>query len=249
LIDGGMACPPEDIGGTLGFEALKEAAVGQSNEHGEMILESLDGEFDPEAIDEDEIAFMLMPIQSGFRRGGGAQNRYIVPPKTVSDIDMERSLKAQGIHSIEELEAMLQKVCNEAGIIMVNRNAGSGTRLLLDRLLGDARRDMNGETANIWAVKFYLSGMNPGADINPEGSRSLNYRQRAMNSTRRAIEGGEETVAEALDLVAAKAVQGLANDLVMRSKHRVPTLVAKRLSPFCGGNYVSEQDRRQHAVD
>ncbi len=38
-----------------------------------------------------------------------------------------------------DLEALLQRVCSEAGIIMVNRNTGSGTRLLLDRLLGDAR--------------------------------------------------------------------------------------------------------------
>lgn len=81
LIDGGMACPPEDIGGTPGFEALKEAAAGQPNEHGDIILESLGGEFDPEAIDEDEIASMLAPIQSGFRRGGDAQNRNTTPSK------------------------------------------------------------------------------------------------------------------------------------------------------------------------
>lgn len=38
-----------------------------------------------------------------------------------------------------ELEALLQMVCSESDVIMVNRNTGSGTRLLLDRLLGDVR--------------------------------------------------------------------------------------------------------------
>nr|WP_298059719.1 hypothetical protein [uncultured Halomonas sp.] len=44
-------------------------------------MESLGGEFDPEAIDEDEIVSMLAPIQSGFRRGGDAQNRNTTPSK------------------------------------------------------------------------------------------------------------------------------------------------------------------------
>ncbi|MEX2575480.1 MAG: substrate-binding domain-containing protein, partial [Halofilum sp. (in: g-proteobacteria)] len=38
-----------------------------------------------------------------------------------------------------DLEALLARVCADPEILMVNRNAGSGTRLLLDRLLGDAR--------------------------------------------------------------------------------------------------------------
>lgn len=68
LLGGAMACPPEDIGGTPGFEALKAAVAGQADEHGQMLLESLDGHFDPQDMDPEGVSFMLEPIQAGFRR-------------------------------------------------------------------------------------------------------------------------------------------------------------------------------------
>lgn len=106
LIDGAMACPPEDIGGTGGYAALKAAAAGEKDAYGQELLEALGGEFDPEALDEDEIAFMLEPFQASFRRlgSGSAQPR----PTQGQPLDMEQSLKAQGIHSIEELMQALE---------------------------------------------------------------------------------------------------------------------------------------------
>lgn len=106
LIDGAMACPPEDIGGTGGYAALKAAAAGEKDAYGQELLEALGGEFDPEALDEDEIAFMLEPFQATFRRlgNGSGQSR----PTQGQPLDMEQSLKAQGIHSIEELMQALQ---------------------------------------------------------------------------------------------------------------------------------------------
>lgn len=38
-----------------------------------------------------------------------------------------------------DLQALLERVCTDPEVLMVNRNAGSGTRLLLDRMLGDAQ--------------------------------------------------------------------------------------------------------------
>ncbi|GAB2728846.1 plasmid pRiA4b ORF-3 family protein [Halomonas garicola] len=72
FIDGAMACPPEDIGGTVGYEALKAAAAGEQDEHGQELLEVLGGKFDPEALDEAEVADMLVPFQASFRRLGNA---------------------------------------------------------------------------------------------------------------------------------------------------------------------------------
>lgn len=72
FIDGAMACPPEDIGGTVGYAALKAAAAGKQDKYGQELLEMFDGEFDPEALDEEEIADMLEPFQAGFRRSGEA---------------------------------------------------------------------------------------------------------------------------------------------------------------------------------
>ena len=106
LIDGAMACPPEDIGGTGGYAALKAATAGEKDVYGQELLEALGGEFDPEALDEEEIADMLEPIQAGFRRLGDtpSQSR----PAQAPPLDMEQSLEAQGIHSIEELMQALQ---------------------------------------------------------------------------------------------------------------------------------------------
>ncbi|QOR37404.1 plasmid pRiA4b ORF-3 family protein [Billgrantia diversa] len=106
LIDGAMACPPEDIGGTGGYAALKAAAAGEKDEYGQELLEALGGEFDPEALDEAEIAGMLEPFQAGFRRQGDAPRK--LRPTQAQPLDMDESLKAQGINSIEELMQVLQ---------------------------------------------------------------------------------------------------------------------------------------------
>gem|GEM_PF-5666128 len=49
---------------------------------------------------------MLEPFQAGFRRLGDAPRE--ARPKQAQPLDMEESLKAQGIHSIEELMQVLQ---------------------------------------------------------------------------------------------------------------------------------------------
>lgn len=110
FIDGAMACPPEDIGGIPGYAALKAAATGEQDEHGQYLLESLDGEFDPEALDEEEIADILVPFQAGFQRlGEGSREPGQALPQQSQSLDMEQSLKAQGIHNIEELMETLQE--------------------------------------------------------------------------------------------------------------------------------------------
>lgn len=68
LLDGAMACPPEDIGGIPGYEALKAALAGQADEHGEMLIEAIGADFDPAAFDKETAAASLLPIQAGFRR-------------------------------------------------------------------------------------------------------------------------------------------------------------------------------------
>ncbi|MBS62581.1 plasmid pRiA4b ORF-3 family protein [Salinisphaera sp.] len=68
LLDGAMACPPEDIGGIPGYQALKAALAGQADEHGKMLLEVIGSDFDPTAFDKETAAASLRPIQAGFRR-------------------------------------------------------------------------------------------------------------------------------------------------------------------------------------
>ncbi|WP_280564180.1 plasmid pRiA4b ORF-3 family protein [Chromohalobacter sp. 48-RD10] len=106
LIDGAMACPPEDIGGTGGYAALKAAIAGEKDTYGQELLEALGGEFDSESLDQEEIADMLEPFQASFRRLGDTPRK--PRPKQAQPLDMEQSLEAQGIHSIEELMQILQ---------------------------------------------------------------------------------------------------------------------------------------------
>lgn len=68
LLDGAMACPPEDIGGPLGYASLQGALAGRPDEHGEMLLEALGDDFDPARFDQEDTALALKRIQSGFRR-------------------------------------------------------------------------------------------------------------------------------------------------------------------------------------
>ncbi|WP_280547750.1 plasmid pRiA4b ORF-3 family protein [Halomonas sp. 11-S5] len=108
LIDGAMACPPEDIGGISGFEALKEAAAGRGDEHGEMLLDAEDGHFDPETLDEEEIDFMLAPIQAGFRRGGRKPDERRIPPGIAAKRNSEASLHEENLRTIEGLMKAMQ---------------------------------------------------------------------------------------------------------------------------------------------
>ena len=50
-ISGERACPPEDCGGTSGYEALVEAVSDPGHEEHESILEWLGGDSDPEEFD------------------------------------------------------------------------------------------------------------------------------------------------------------------------------------------------------
>ncbi len=50
-IKGKRACPPEDVGGILGYETLLDALQDEGHEEHGSYLEWLGGEFDPEAFD------------------------------------------------------------------------------------------------------------------------------------------------------------------------------------------------------
>jgi hypothetical protein len=50
-VEGARACPPEDVGGTWGYEEFVEAIADPENEDREGLLEWAGGSFDPEAFD------------------------------------------------------------------------------------------------------------------------------------------------------------------------------------------------------
>ena len=52
---GARACPPEDVGGTVGYENLLEAIHNPNHPQHEEYLEWVGDSFDPEAFDADEV--------------------------------------------------------------------------------------------------------------------------------------------------------------------------------------------------
>jgi hypothetical protein len=53
VIDGARACPPEDVGGTPGYEGFLEAVADPRHEEHDSMLEWAGGSFDAEAFDMD----------------------------------------------------------------------------------------------------------------------------------------------------------------------------------------------------
>jgi hypothetical protein len=56
-VGGRRACPPEDCGGTCGYEEFLEAINDPEHEQHEELLEWIGGEFDPEYFDPAEVTF------------------------------------------------------------------------------------------------------------------------------------------------------------------------------------------------
>ena len=62
-LGGARACPPEDCGGTGGYENFLAAIRDPGHEEHEEMLEWIGGEFDPEEFDLDEFDIALRHIR------------------------------------------------------------------------------------------------------------------------------------------------------------------------------------------
>ena len=56
-LNGARACPPEDCGGTCGYEELLKTIIDPAHEEYENMMEWLGGEFDPESFDANSVTF------------------------------------------------------------------------------------------------------------------------------------------------------------------------------------------------
>ena len=62
-VEGAHACPPEDVGGTVGYENLLEAIHDPNHPQHEEYLEWIGDSFDPEAFDLDEVNRKLRQLK------------------------------------------------------------------------------------------------------------------------------------------------------------------------------------------
>lgn len=58
-IKGKRACPPEDVGGVWGYDTFLEAIQDPEHEDYDMYIEWIDGDFDPEYFDLEDINALL----------------------------------------------------------------------------------------------------------------------------------------------------------------------------------------------
>jgi hypothetical protein len=68
LVDAVGRCPPEDIGGPPGYEEFLEAINDPEHERHDELSEWFGGEFDPNAIDVDDIRAELLKLANSWTR-------------------------------------------------------------------------------------------------------------------------------------------------------------------------------------
>jgi hypothetical protein len=73
-VDGGRACPPEDCGGTGGFQELLSILADPTHPEHHDRLEWLDGPFDPEAFDPKDFADNFRRAAGRRRTGAGSRH-------------------------------------------------------------------------------------------------------------------------------------------------------------------------------
>ena len=99
------------------------------------------------------------------------------------------------------------------------------------------------------SAQLALPGVDPGADGQTQRGDALDDVGRAADRPGRAVEGRQKAIAVGLDLVAAPARQPGADQLIVVLELPAPALVADPRQQLRRADDVSEQNRRQHAVD
>src|SRR5438132_4332121 len=98
---------------------------------------------------------------------------------------------------------------------------------------GHARRDVDGDTANIVALNLDVAGMEAAAHIHAERAHSLDDRRGAAHGAGRPIKGREKAVAQSLHLAPAKPAKLLADSIVVPIAQKAPVAVAELGGPLC----------------
>lgn len=107
---------------------------------------------------------------------------------------------------------------------------------------------MNGETSDVLADQFYLAGVNPSANREPEPGDRLPNCAGTANCAGGTVEHGKKSIAGGLNLAPAKAVELTPRLLVVFEEQLVPGGVAQ--APQMRGRIhnIRAEQRGEHAI-
>ena len=109
-----------------------------------------------------------------------------------------------------------------------------------------ARPDRDGDARDLPLMELALPGVDSGSDLQPKlGDRRVNG-MRAADSTRGAVEGGEEAVSRSVPLLAPESGELAPDDGVVCLQKVPPGAVAEFSGALCGADDVREEHGRQH---
>src|SRR3954471_5053369 len=107
---------------------------------------------------------------------------------------------------------------------------------------------MNRDASDVVAHQLDLAGVQPGTDLESQGTDTVADRDRATDRARRAIEGREESVAGRVDLPAAMALELTSDKTAIRVQQVAPPSVTDLGGLTRRLHDVAEEHRREHAV-
>src|SRR5215472_15219787 len=113
----------------------------------------------------------------------------------------------------------------------------------------NARSNTDGNSARIVLRQLDLAGMHADAHWNVEPMQLIANGAGAVNRARRSVEGGQETVAQGLHLLAAEPRKLLAHRFVMSVEKVAPCPMALGVGAPCRVDDVREHDGGEHTVD
>src|SRR5262249_48468889 len=168
--------------------------------------------------------------------------RHVLPPSDLGSIEPQRlgqPLQCVRTAIVKAQPGPGDKVAHGGG----NKNLAAACELR------DARRYVNGDTADVVSVNIDFARMETTPDIDAEWAHLVDDRRGAAHGTGRTVKGRKKPVAQGLDLTTAKPSELLAHRIVMAVEQIAPSSVAKLRRPSRRVDDVSEQHRRQHPIE
>src|SRR6476469_9046260 len=100
---------------------------------------------------------------------------------------------------------------------------------------------MDGESGDVFAADFYLTGMDTGTDVDVRDAERVTDSDCAFDCSPGTLERGEKTIAGGIDFAAAEAFDLGADGLVVAVEQVAPSLVAELRGAVRGTDDVGEQ--------